>query len=60
MIEVGEANFIEDKEYLKNYDLVDIPEVNKYKPDKDKNGQPVEKPLEKKMKICLHLQLILI
>lgn len=30
MIEVGEANLIEDKEYLKNYDLVDIPGVSEY------------------------------
>ena len=29
MVEVGEANFI-DKEYLKNYDLVDIPGVSEY------------------------------
>ena len=36
MIEVGEANFIEDKEYLKNYDLVDIPGVNEYNPNEDK------------------------
>ena len=30
MIEVGEVNLIEDKEYLKNYDLVDIPGVSEY------------------------------
>ena len=35
MIEVGEANFI-DKEYLKYYDLVDIPGVSEYK-ESDKN-----------------------
>ena len=29
MVEVGEANFI-DKEYLKNYNLVDIPGVSEY------------------------------
>ena len=29
MVEVGEANFM-DKEYLKNYDLVDIPGVSEY------------------------------
>ena len=37
MIEIGEANFIEDKEYLKNYDLVDIPGVNEYNPDENDN-----------------------
>ena len=30
MIEVGETNLIEDKEYLKNYDLVDIPGVSEF------------------------------
>ena len=30
MIEIGEANFIEYKEYLKNYDLVDINRINEY------------------------------
>ena len=45
MIEVGEVNFIKDKEYLKNYDLVDIPGVNEYNPDEDKSNQ---KPSEKK------------
>ena len=33
MVEIGEANFFEDKEYLKHYDLVDIPGVNEYNPD---------------------------
>jgi len=46
MIEVGSANFIEDKEYLKNYDLVDIPGVNEYNPDEDK--KEAEKPSENK------------
>ena len=32
MIEIGEVNFIKDKEYLKNYDLVDIPGVSEYRP----------------------------
>ena len=31
MIEIGESIFIEDKEYLKNYYLVDIPGLNEYK-----------------------------
>ena len=39
MIEVGEVNFIKDKEYLKNFDLVDIPGVNEYNPDEDKSNQ---------------------
>ena len=34
MVEVGEANFI-DKEYLKNYDLVDIPGVSEYNKSED-------------------------
>ena len=46
MIEVGEANFIEDKEYLKNYDLVDIPGVNEYNPNEDK--KETTKPSEQK------------
>ena len=42
MIEVGESNIIEDKEYLKNYDLVDIPGVLEFrKLESEKN---VEKP----------------
>lgn len=45
MIEVGEASFIEDKEYLKNYDLVDIPGVNEFNPDAIKNEKPTEKPI---------------
>ncbi len=40
MIEIGEANFIEDKEYLKNYDLVDIPGVNEYNPEENENKKP--------------------
>jgi hypothetical protein len=45
MIEVGESDFIEDKEYLKNYDLVDIPGVSEY----NLNQTPEEKPDEKKL-----------
>ena len=42
MIEFGESNIIEDKEYLKNYDLVDIPGVLEFrKLESEKN---VEKP----------------
>ena len=38
MVEVGEANFL-DKEYLKNYDLVDIPGVSEYnKSEEDQNN----------------------
>ena len=45
MIEVGECNIIEDKEYLKNFDLVDVPGVSEYKPpDKSKTNE--EKPKE--------------
>ena len=37
MIEIGESNLIEDEEYLKNYDLVDIPGVSEFRrPDKNK------------------------
>lgn len=42
MVEVGETNIIEDKEYLKNYDLVDVPGVSEYRPPESK--QIVEKP----------------
>ena len=42
MIEVGECGFIEDKEYLKNYDLVDIPGVSEFNVDQT----PEEKPTE--------------
>ena len=30
MIEIGGSNYIDDKEYLKNYDFVDIPGLNEY------------------------------
>jgi len=33
MVEVGETNLIKDLEYLKNYDLVDIPGINEFNPD---------------------------
>ena len=46
MVEVGEANLIEDKEYLQNYDLVDIPGVNEYNPDISQSQTIIEKPLE--------------
>ena len=46
MVEVVEANLIEDKEYLKNYDLVDIPGVNEYNPDISQSQTIIEKPLE--------------
>lgn len=46
MIEIGEANFIEDKEYLSNYDLVDIPGVNEYTPEKEEEKESKEKPSE--------------
>ena len=49
MIEVGEANFIEDKEYLANYDLVDIPGVNEYTSEKDEVKETTEKPSENKV-----------
>ena len=39
MIEVGEVSFIKDKEYLKNYDLVDVPGVNEYNPEEDKANE---------------------
>ena len=52
MVEIGEANFI-DKEYLKYYDLVDIPGVSEYvKSDKNMN-YPKEKnfsTIEEEMK----------
>ena len=41
MIEVGNSNLIEDKEYLKNYDLVDIPGVSEYRGNEnDKDEAP--------------------
>jgi len=67
MIEVGECNIIEDKEYLKNYDLVDVPGVSEYRPPESK--QIVEKPkdeveidpetlLEKELLKCAPLPII--
>lgn len=44
MTEVGEANFIEDKEYLKNYDLVDIPGVSEYNEEQEPKEQLDKKP----------------
>ena len=53
MIEVGECNIIEDKEYLKNFDLVDVPGVSEYKlPDKLKLNE--EKPKKMKKKILIN------
>ena len=49
MIEVGENNFIEDKEYLKNYDLVDIPGVSEY----NKSSKRKE---EKNLKKCCTIE----
>ena len=43
MVEVGQINLIEDKEYLKNYDLVDIPGVSEY------TSQLIKKNLEEKI-----------
>ena len=40
MIEVGECNLIEDKEYLNNYDLVDVPGVSEYIKETDENEKP--------------------
>ena len=37
MIEIGETFFIKDLEYLKNYDLVDIPGVSEYRPPQETN-----------------------
>ena len=34
MIEVGESDYIEDEEYLKNYDLIDILGVSEYNEEK--------------------------
>ena len=44
MTEVGEANFIEDKEYLKNYDLVDIPGVSECNEEQDLKEKLNKKP----------------
>ena len=41
MVEVGNTNLIEDKEYLKSYDLVDIPGVSEYRGNEnDKDEAP--------------------
>ena len=41
MVEVGNSNLIEDKEYLKNYDLVDVPGVSEYRGNEnDKEEAP--------------------
>ena len=46
-LEIGTSNFIEDKEYLKNYDLVDIPGVSEYRVQEKTPGEtPGEKPGE--------------
>ena len=45
MIEIGEANFIEDKKYLRNYDLVDIPRVNEYNPNENKKENDTQDSL---------------
>ena len=52
MVEVGYTNLIEDKEYLKNYDLVDIPGVSEYKGNEnDKEEAPAAgKPKEEEKK----------
>ena len=47
MVEVGESNIIEDKEYLKNFDLVDVPGVSEYRPPESK--QIVEKPKDEEI-----------
>lgn len=46
MIEIGETNLIKDEEYLKNYDLVDIPGVSEFRrPEKNNlNEDKIEKP----------------
>ena len=44
-LEIGNENFIEDKEYLKNYDLVDVPGVSEYRvQEKTQEGNSTEKP----------------
>ena len=53
MVEIGESIFIEDKEYLKNYDLVDIPGLNEYKPTTkfpNKNYSKKYSSIEEEMK----------
>ena len=54
MVEVGHSNLIGDEEYLKNYDLVDIPGVSEYKGNEnDKEEAPAageSKKGEKKTK----------
>ena len=53
LLELGNINFIEDKEYLLNYDLVDIPGVSEYinqeqTPDGNQNTPtPAPLPFEK-------------
>ena len=37
MTEVGEVSLIKDEEYLKNYDLVDIPGLSEYLPSEEEN-----------------------
>ena len=53
MVEVGHTNLIGDKEYLKNYDLVDIPGVSEYKRNEnDKEEAPAAgKPKKEEKKI---------
>ena len=38
MVELGEVNAIKDEEYLKNYDLVDIPGLSEILPSEDENN----------------------
>ena len=40
MVEIGHTNIIKDEEYLKNYDLVDIPSVSEYKYDENYKEKP--------------------
>ena len=51
MLEIGENNFIEDKDYLKNYDLVDIPGLSEFIKTKNDNYKSYKRytTIEKEM-----------
>ena len=55
MVEVGHTNLIGDKEYLKNYDLVDIPGVSEYKGNEnDKEEAPAAGIQKNEVKKNIH------
>lgn len=51
MLEIGENNFMEE-EYLKNYDLLDVPGISEYLKGSDENSTEIENaPTEKSISV---------